>query len=99
MWIVLQSINIQSLLKIAKEQEKRYEWLQAAKTYKKAIKSYFKVNKLEETGKIKERIGYCFFRAALQAKTNKQFKTRMRLASKNYEQTFLILQDYDFHTL
>jgi len=41
----------------------------------------------EKAGEIYERMGYCFFRAALQAKTSRHFKGRMKLAVKSYERT------------
>jgi KaiC/GvpD/RAD55 family RecA-like ATPase/tetratricopeptide (TPR) repeat protein len=88
----LQNINLESLLKKAKEQEKKYQWLQAIKTYKKVLKLSSEVEKSVEKWKIHERIGYGFFRAALQAETRKQFELRMKFASKNYQQTFSILQ-------
>lgn len=36
LWIALQEVNLESLLKKAKELEKKYEWLQATKIYKRA---------------------------------------------------------------
>ena len=92
MRVTLQNINLESLLKKAKEQEKKYQWLQAIKTYKKVLKLSSEVEKSVEKWKIYERMGYGFFRAALQAETRKQFELRMKFASKNYQQTFSILQ-------
>ncbi len=85
-WAALDNNTLEPLLNKAKEHEKKYEWLHAVDFYEKASQLTFKAKSLRTAG-IKERIGYCFFRAALQAETKEQFETRMRLASKTYEQT------------
>jgi len=95
LWAAMQKSTLESLLNKAKEPESKYEWLQATKTYNKASKLSLELKNFVELGKINERIGYCFFRAALQAETKEQFENRMRLASKNYEQAFLIFQKFE----
>ena len=79
----MQNDKTGSLLNKAKELEKRYDWLGAAKFYEKASdlvsKDFLKAAELFE------RIGFCYFRAALQAETNKQFRNRMKLAVQAYE--------------
>ncbi len=93
-WIALDNSSLESLLNKAKEQEKKYEWLHAVDFYEKAFRLARKVKSLKAAD-INERIGYCYFRAALQAETKEQFKTRMQLASKTYRQTADMLHEIE----
>jgi tetratricopeptide (TPR) repeat protein len=92
LWATMQESTLEPLLKKAKELEKKYEWLQAADCYKKASIILLKDKDFVKAAEFQENLGYCFFRAALQAETKEQFETRMQLASKKYEQTFLIFE-------
>ena len=78
------------LLDKAKEQEKMYNWLGAADFYEQASglasEDFLKVAELQE------RIGYCFFRAALQAQANKQFNKRMKMAMQAYVKAVELFQ-------
>jgi len=76
----------------AKESEKKYNWLDAKGAYEKASKLALDRKDYSEAAELNDRIGYCFFRAALQAETKEQFETRMRLSSEAYKQMYEFLQ-------
>ena len=88
--MALQGSNLESLLKKAKEQEKKYEWLESANFYEEA--SNLLQQDYEKASELRERIGYCFLRAAFQAKTNEQFRSRLRQSANAYKNTISLLQ-------
>ncbi len=78
----------QSLLRVlaeAKEREKKYDWLQAVESYKRAQASLLKQEDFEKAGEIQEKIGFCFHNAALQAKNNEEFRREMQHSIEAYE--------------
>jgi hypothetical protein len=77
--ITLQKTNLESLLKKAKEHENKYEWLQAAKAYEKASTSSLANKDFIQITMIEEQRSYCFYRAALQATTNENFRLNIKL--------------------
>jgi hypothetical protein len=93
--IALQNDSLESLLKKAKELEKKYEWLQATKYYKKASSLALKDNNSLGASDLIDRFGFCYYRAALQAKTNKQFKKRMQFSISAFEKIGALLMDND----
>ena len=88
--MVLQGSNLDFLLKKAKEQEKKYEWLDSADFYKEA--SSLVQEDYAKASEIQERIGYCFLRAAFQAETNEQFRSRLRQSADAYQKTISLYQ-------
>lgn len=66
--------GIEAILSQAGDKEKRYDWLETAEFYVKALA--VARQDLNSSSEIQERIGYCFFRAAFQAETCQQFKSR-----------------------
>jgi hypothetical protein len=85
LWIVLQKGNLESLLDRAKELEKKYEWLRATEFYHKAVTQTIETKDFFETAKLQEKVGYCYFRAALQAQQPEQNKKRMQQSIKAYD--------------
>ena len=75
-----QSRQLEKLLNQAEEYEKGYEWLQAVKRYKKALKGILDEKDYLRGGEVWERIGYCLDRAAFQADTQEKFRDRMKQA-------------------
>ena len=71
MWLILRNSSTASLLNRAKEKEKRYEWLQATKSYKKASEILLTEKDFVNAAELAERLGYCYFKAGDQAETNK----------------------------
>jgi len=67
----------------AEEKEREYDWLVAAEFYRKALNSVSETDFLKR-GEVQERIGYAFYRAAMQAESADQFEERMRQAVENY---------------
>jgi len=62
----------------AGEKEKDYHWLEAIELYNQALR-------VIEKGEIQEKVGYAFYRAAMQAESVDEFRERMRQAVANYE--------------
>ena len=93
----MQENTSESLSKKAKDLEKKYEWLQAAKVYSKAVD----IEKAEplNAAELQEKMGYCLFRAALQSTTNTQFKHRMSRAvqsNRTASKLFQKCEDEDY---
>jgi KaiC/GvpD/RAD55 family RecA-like ATPase/tetratricopeptide (TPR) repeat protein len=83
--ISLNNASLESLLKKAKELEKKYEWLEAIEFYQKAITQPLGTQDFFVAAELQEKIGYCYFRTALQAQQSEQNKKRMKQAVKAYE--------------
>jgi len=83
--IAVQVDNLESLIQKAKEQEKKYEWLQAAEVYQTASDTAIKHDDLKIIAQLYDKRGFCFFKAAFQAQSNKQFIKTMKQAIENYE--------------
>ncbi|MCJ7613860.1 hypothetical protein MUO71_03735, partial [Candidatus Bathyarchaeota archaeon] len=77
----------------AKELEKKYDWLGAVDFYEQAS-SLVSENFLK-AAELRERIGFCFFKAAMQAETNEIFRIRTKLAVNAYERTVELLQNVE----
>ena len=77
--------RLKLLLNKAKELEKRYDWLGAIPFYEKASSAASRDKDWAKAAELQERIGFCYFRAALQAETNEDFRNRMKLAAEAYE--------------
>jgi len=69
----------------AKEQEKSYNWIGAADFYEQA--SSWVLEDFLKAAELRERIGYCFLRAAFQAETNEEFRSRLKQSVEAYEKT------------
>ena len=69
--------NLETFLIKAHELEEKYEWLQAKDIFKEAQKIAFNLNDFKKVSDLHYRIGFCFFKAGLQAKTKTQFRLRM----------------------
>ena len=81
-----------SLLNRAKEKEKKYEWLQAAKTYEKTLESSLEAKDLLEAAELQQRAGFCFYRAAMQTKTNAEFRSVLKQSILAYEKEAKLLE-------
>lgn len=77
--------RFKSLLNKANELEKRYDWLGAVDFYEKAFGLALKLEDFLKAAEIREQMGFCFFKAALQAETHEDFRSRMKLAAGAYE--------------
>ena len=85
MWASLQNNTLEPLLNNAKDREKKYEWLQAVEYYEKASSISLKDKEFVKAAQFQEGLGYCCFRAALQADIAEDFSNRILLAKEAYE--------------
>ena len=76
---------MESLLKKGKDLEKKYEWLHAIEIYKKTRNTFAKTQEHFRSAEIEAKIGYCYYRAALQAETLSQNRDRLELAIQSYK--------------
>lgn len=77
-----QNHDPQAALKAAREREGKYEWLEAAKSYERALSSEGQTSfAAAETW---ERISVCYSRASGQAETQEEFKKLSQLAVEAY---------------
>jgi len=90
--IILQKDSLESLLIEAKQLEKKYEWLQATDYYEKAVDLALKKKQPSLAAELLEKIGFCYYKAALQAPTNIVFKKHMKKSILTYrkEQKYLL---------
>ncbi|MFB0567833.1 MAG: tetratricopeptide repeat protein [Candidatus Bathyarchaeia archaeon] len=77
--------RVGNLLERAGVEEKSYNWVKAAKLYEQAAKSFLGKKMVNKSADIREQMGFCFYRAALQAETHREFRSRMKLAIRAYE--------------
>jgi len=75
---------VEFFLSQAGEREKAYDWLGAAEFYKKAFDLMPETDFLK-LGQVQERIGYAFYRAAMQAENPEEFGERMQRAIEAYK--------------
>jgi len=81
----LQKGNLESLLEKAKELENKYEWLQAAENYRKAAELVLTKKDILKAADLNERIGFCYYRASLQAQSNSEFRKILKFSILAYE--------------
>ena len=67
------------------EHERAYDWLEASEKYKKSL-SPIDERDFSAIGDVKERLGYASYRAAMQAKSQEEFKEKMQEAVRAYEE-------------
>ena len=76
---------MEAILDQAKEQEREFDWVGVVKSLKEALGVAPKQD-FPGKGEIYERLGYAFYKAAMQAENRKQFRDRLLHAVTNYEQ-------------
>jgi len=76
--------SVDIILSQAGEREKEYDWLGAAEFYTKALSLVPETDFLK-LGQVQERMGYAFYRAAMQAESVDEFRERMRQSVANYQ--------------
>ena len=79
----MQTKDLEQILNKASQLEKKYEWLQATKYYKKCVDLLLE-NQLNKKIELHDRIGFCYYKAAFQVKTNKEFIRNITLAIDSY---------------
>jgi len=85
-----------SLLERAKEQERKFSWLEAAESYEEAAHMLnIKSMNQHAIAEIWEKIGVCYALASRQAETTEEFKKLRQLAAEAYQNTAKLLQSED----
>ncbi len=77
--------RVGTLLERAGVEEKSYNWVEAARLYEQAAKAFLGKKMVKKAAEIREQMGFCFYRAAMQAETHEDFRSRMKLAVGAYE--------------
>ncbi len=93
LWAALVEGTLEPLLKKAKEQEKKYEWLQATKLYKKIVDLALEQKAFLKAAELQERLGFCFYKAADQVQTNIEFRKLMKRAVQAYRKESDLLEE------
>jgi hypothetical protein len=78
------NFEVDQILGQAKENEGQYNWLGSAELYTRAS-GLVPETDFFRRGEFQERVGYAFYRAALQAENVDEFRERMPQAVANYE--------------
>jgi len=81
---MLDASSAEAVLIRAEEQEKEYDWLGAVESYKKAL-GLFSEQDAFSMGDTYDRMGYAFYKAAMQAESVNEFKERIRKATANHD--------------
>ena len=92
-WIILHNDALEAMLNKAKEQEEKCEWLKAADFFKEASGLFTKEEDSLRVAELQEKIGFCFFRAAFQARTNREYKKHMKQSVETYEKELKLLEE------
>ena len=83
-----QQLSLQSTLSMAREMAGKYEWLEAATLYDDAVaRLQAEGNDFFHVAEAKEKLAYCYERAAFQASSLDEFIGRMRLAAGGYQES------------
>jgi tetratricopeptide (TPR) repeat protein len=77
--------SVDMILGQAGQREKEYNWLGAAEFYGKALDLMSETDSLKK-GEVQERVGYAFYRAAMQAESVDEFREKMHQAVASYEE-------------
>jgi tetratricopeptide (TPR) repeat protein len=77
-------VGVESILRQGIKREQDYDWLGAAESYRKAL-GLVPTRDFSKLGEVQEKIGFAFYRAAMQAENTSEFRKRMRQAVANYE--------------
>ena len=91
--MLLRTSDFVSIANEAEELEKKFEWLQASKCYKKIFNLAIKNNDVPNQIEFLEKAGFCFYRAALQANTNFEFKKLLNESIQIYEAESKIIKN------
>jgi KaiC/GvpD/RAD55 family RecA-like ATPase len=95
LWISVHNQQAKKLLIQVKEFEKKYNWITAANSYEVAVAIIQKEKDFLRIIELYERLGFCFYRAAFQAKTKGQFVKLIKQGVIAYEQAVKFLENVD----
>ena len=83
--------TLKSLLKKIQEHGRKYEWIQIAENYGRAV-DFVRDKHSMQAAELFEKMGFSFYKAAMQAPNNAEFKRRINLAIEAYEKEFRLLE-------
>jgi tetratricopeptide (TPR) repeat protein len=92
-YIMSSDVGTQNFLKKAKEKEEKYEWLEAAKIYGKALRSESEA--ACSIAKTWERIGFCYSLASYQTENGEEFKKLRQSAVEAYKSAAKLFEKED----
>jgi len=79
-----QRADVKKILNKASDMEKKYNWPAASKLYEQAF-DVIQTSDLLKRGEIQERIGFCLYRAAMQAESKDEFEEKIQQAVEAYK--------------
>ncbi len=77
------SQRLENAIDEAKGKEKAFAWLKAAELYEHALGIVEKTSLLRK-GEVQEKVGFCLYKAAFQAESQREFRQRLRQAAGIY---------------
>jgi len=86
-------LGIRAAIEKAKEQERKYEWLEAAKSYEHGL--HFESITTSVAAETLEKIGFCYSRASTQTEGIEEFKKTRQLAVEAYQNAARIFEKED----
>jgi hypothetical protein len=86
--------NVEKVLNRATKQENEYHWTEAVESYNTAL-TLVREQDFLERAQIHERIGYGFFRAAMQMKNAEEFKNHMQRSAEAYDKAAELFDTID----
>jgi len=86
-------LNVRAVMEKAEEQEKKYDWLEAAKCYEQAL--HFESIAVSFAAETWERIGFCYSRASTQTEDLEEFKKIRQLAAEAYRNAAKLFEKVD----
>jgi KaiC/GvpD/RAD55 family RecA-like ATPase/tetratricopeptide (TPR) repeat protein len=86
-------LGIKAVTKKAEEQEKRFDWLEAARSYEQAL--HFESLPVSFAAETWERIGFCYSRASAQTGDIEEFKKLRQLAVEAYKSAAKLFEKED----
>jgi tetratricopeptide (TPR) repeat protein len=76
----------ESLLDKAREEERKYNWIEAAALYEKVVKFYLEKNLVEKAANCYKNLGYAHFRSADTIETAEDYLKQLKCAIKAYKE-------------
>ena len=80
--------SLESIIAEAKRKESEYDWLRASEFYVTAEAAESEKEDFRKAGEFQEKVGICFYRAAMQADSKEGFMKRLRKSVDAYEKAY-----------
>ncbi len=86
------SSPVQEVLAEAEEKSRKYQWIEAAALYQRALDRLGPASDPFETARVAELLAKCYLKGAFQAESREEFRRVMQLAESAYERTALLYE-------